>query len=83
MTIYFTAIYFSLASQPEVLKYYMRCEPSHTNPFTQRLREAQRGVDAMTANLAVVAKLADQLYHKNDLHPRLDILTKDINLTDK
>lgn len=61
----------------------MRCEPSHTNPFTQRLREAQRGVDAMTANLAVVAKLADQLYHKNDLHPRLDILTKDINLTDK
>lgn len=65
------------------MKYYLRCEPSHMNPFTQRLREAQRGVDAMTAKLSEVAKLAEQLYHKSVLHPKLDILTKDINLTDK
>lgn len=59
----------------------MRCEPSHMNPFTQRLREAQRGVDAMTANLLVVTRIAHELYKQPDLEQRLLILTKDINYT--
>lgn len=66
--------------QVEVLKYYLACDPSHMNPFTQKLREAQRAVDAMAANLIVVNKIADELYRAT-LEQRLRVLVNDIGVT--
>jgi hypothetical protein len=63
----------------DILSYYIRCDQSRTNPFLQRLRQGQQAVNAMSSNLMTVARIAKELYKPAELHPKLDILTTDIN----
>ncbi|XP_021914768.1 protein tweety-like isoform X3 [Zootermopsis nevadensis] len=67
----------------DILSYYIRCDQARTNPFFQRLLQGQRAVKAMSSNLATVARIAEALYKHADLHPKLDVLTTDINQVDK
>ncbi|XP_023717740.1 protein tweety isoform X1 [Cryptotermes secundus] len=67
----------------DILNYYIRCDQSRTNPFFQRLRQGQNAVKEMSSNLVTVARIAKELYKPADLHPKLDVLTTDINQVDK
>ncbi|XP_069685303.1 protein tweety isoform X2 [Periplaneta americana] len=67
----------------DILSYYIRCDQSRTNPFFQRLLQGQRAVKAMGSNLVTVARIAKELYKPAELHPKLDVLTTDINQVDK
>lgn len=67
----------------DILSYYIRCDQSRTNPFFQRLRQGQNAVKEMSSNLVTVARIAKELYKPAELHPKLDVLTTDINQVDK
>jgi hypothetical protein len=67
----------------DILSYYIRCDQSRTNPFFQRLRQGQTAVKEMSSNLVTVARIAKELYKPAELHPKLDVLTTDINQVDK
>jgi hypothetical protein len=67
----------------EILSYYIRCDQSRTNPFFQRLLQGQRAVKAMSSNLMTIARIAEDVYKSAELHPKLDVLTTDINQVDK
>ncbi|XP_049775887.1 protein tweety isoform X1 [Schistocerca cancellata] len=60
-------------TQAEILTYYVRCEGSRANPFSQRLQAGQRAVQAMGAGLSLVGRIARELYDAGKLHP-LDML---------
>ena len=66
----------------DILSYYIRCDQSRSNPFLQRLRQGQKAVTAMSSNLVTVAHIAKELYKPTELHPKLDVLTTDINHVD-
>jgi hypothetical protein len=66
----------------DILSYYIRCDPSRRNPFFQRLLQGQQAVKAMSSNLVTVARIAKELYKPAELHPKLDVLTTDINYVD-
>jgi hypothetical protein len=67
----------------DILSYYIRCDQSRTNPFFQHLRRGQTAVKEMSSNLVTVARIAKVLYKPPELHPKLDVLTTDINQVDK
>ncbi|GFG32829.1 hypothetical protein Cfor_06329 [Coptotermes formosanus] len=66
----------------DILSYYIRCDQSRNNPFFQRLLQGQQAVKAMSSNLVTVARIAKELYKPTELHPKLDVLTTDINQVD-
>lgn len=66
----------------DILSYYIRCDPSRSNPFFQRLLQGQQAVKAMSSNLMTVARFAKELFKPAELHPKLDVLTTDINYVD-
>lgn len=59
--------------QADILAYYVRCEGSRANPFTQRLQAGQRAVQAMGVGLGLVGRVAREVYDAAELHP-LDML---------
>ncbi|XP_070525457.1 protein tweety isoform X3 [Cardiocondyla obscurior] len=67
----------------EVLSYYTHCENTRTNPFTQRLRDAQRAVYNMRLNLNLVTRLAIDLFKDQQLQPKLSSLSTDVNTVDR
>ncbi|XP_072752137.1 protein tweety isoform X2 [Anoplolepis gracilipes] len=67
----------------EVLSYYTHCENTRSNPFTQRLRDAQRAVDNMRHNLNSVTRLAIELFKDQQLQPKLSSLSTDVNNVDR
>ncbi|XP_011265878.1 protein tweety isoform X2 [Camponotus floridanus] len=67
----------------EVLSYYTHCENTRSNPFTQRLRDAQRAVGNMRHNLNSVTKLAIELFKDQQLQPKLSSLSTDVNTVDR
>lgn len=71
------------AVQTDIVEYYMSCEESRTNPFNVVVLKANRAVDAVSYSLSVVARLSKQLYPPSQLHPRLDVLTTEVNLAKK
>lgn len=66
----------------DILSYYIRCNQSRSNPFFQRLLLGQQAVKAMSSNLGTVARIAKELYKPAELHPKLVVLTTDINQVD-
>ncbi|XP_071635039.1 protein tweety isoform X2 [Temnothorax longispinosus] len=67
----------------EVLSYYTHCENTRSNPFTQRLRDAQRAVSSMRHNLNTVTRLAIELFKDQQLQPKLSSLSTDVNTVDR
>ncbi|CAL1686173.1 unnamed protein product [Lasius platythorax] len=67
----------------EVLSYYTHCENTRSNPFTQRLRDAQRAVGNMRHNLNSVTRLALELFKDQQLQPKLSSLSTDVNNVDR
>lgn len=67
----------------EVLSYYTHCENTRSNPFTQRLRDAQRAVGNMRHNLNSVTRLAIELFKDQQLQPKLSSLSTDVNTVDR
>ncbi|XP_070155612.1 protein tweety isoform X2 [Polyergus mexicanus] len=67
----------------EVLSYYTHCENTRSNPFTQRLRDAQRAVGHMRHNLNSVTRLAIELFKDQQLQPKLSSLSTDVNTVDR
>lgn len=67
----------------EVLSYYTHCENTRSNPFTQRLRDAQRAVANMRNNLNTVTRLAIELFKDQQLQPKLSSLSTDVNTVDR
>ncbi|XP_012533180.1 protein tweety isoform X2 [Monomorium pharaonis] len=67
----------------EVLSYYTHCENTRSNPFTQRLRDAQRAVGNMRNNLNSVTRLAIDLFKDQQLQPKLSSLSTDVNTVDR
>lgn len=67
----------------EVLSYYTHCENTRSNPFTQRLRDAQRAVGNMRNNLNTVTRLAIDLFKDQQLQPKLSSLSTDVNTVDR
>lgn len=67
----------------EVLSYYTHCENTRSNPFTQRLRDAQRAVGNMRHNLNSVTRLAVELFKDQQLQPKLSSLSTDVNTVDR
>ncbi|CAL7935467.1 unnamed protein product [Xylocopa violacea] len=67
----------------EVFSYYTQCENIRTNPFTQKLRDGQSAVTNMRENLNVVTKLALELFKDQQLQPKLNSLSIDINTVSK
>lgn len=67
----------------EVLSYYTHCENTRSNPFTQRLRDAQRAVGNMRHNLNSVSRLAIELFKDQQLQPKLSSLSTDVNTVDR
>ncbi|XP_011639937.1 protein tweety isoform X2 [Pogonomyrmex barbatus] len=67
----------------EVLSYYTHCENTRSNPFTQRLRDAQRAVGNMRVNLNSVTRLALELFKDQQLQPKLSSLSTDVNTVDR
>ncbi|XP_011881007.1 PREDICTED: protein tweety isoform X2 [Vollenhovia emeryi] len=67
----------------EVLSYYTHCENTRSNPFTQRLRDAQRAVGNMRHNLNTVTRLAVDLFKDQQLQPKLSSLSIDVNTVDR
>ncbi|KAL6427923.1 hypothetical protein ACFW04_008387 [Cataglyphis niger] len=67
----------------EVLSYYTHCENTRSNPFTQRLRDAQRAVGNMRNNLNSVTRLALDLFKDQQLQPKLSSLSTDVNTIDR
>ncbi|XP_066592212.1 protein tweety isoform X3 [Prorops nasuta] len=68
---------------PEILSYYTHCESTRSNPFTQRLREGQRAVGLMRQNLQTVSRVALELFKDQQLQPKLNSLTTDVNTVDR
>ncbi|XP_076761631.1 tweety isoform X2 [Xylocopa sonorina] len=67
----------------EVFSYYTQCENIRTNPFTQKLRDGQSAVTNMRENLNIVTKLALELFKDQQLQPKLNSLSIDINTVSK
>ncbi|XP_015429878.1 PREDICTED: protein tweety isoform X2 [Dufourea novaeangliae] len=67
----------------EVLSYYTHCENTRSNPFTQRLRDAQRTVGDMRQNLNTITRLALELFEDQKLQPKLSSLSTHVNTVDR
>lgn len=67
----------------EVLSYYTHCENTRSNPFTQKLRDAQRAVGNMRQNLNIVSRLAVDLFKDQHLQPKTNSLATDVNSIDR
>ncbi|XP_017795183.1 PREDICTED: protein tweety isoform X1 [Habropoda laboriosa] len=67
----------------EVLSYYTHCENTRINSFTQRLRDGQTAVSDMRENLNTVTRLALELFQKQQLQPKLNSLSMDVNTVNK
>ncbi|XP_057330884.1 protein tweety isoform X2 [Microplitis mediator] len=67
----------------EVLNYYMHCESTQNNPFTQRLREGQMAAGYMRMSLAAVERIVLDLYDSPSLAPKLSSLKNEVNAVDQ
>ncbi|KAL1130525.1 hypothetical protein AAG570_011771 [Ranatra chinensis] len=67
--------------QADIVEYYTTCrETSMTNPFLIVVRKATNAIDAVAYSVSTMTQLARQLYPPNQLHPRLDVLSKEVKL---
>ncbi|XP_037921875.1 protein tweety [Hermetia illucens] len=66
-----------------VLLHYTQCEPGHTNPFTQRLRESQNAINNARSAMAVVTKVSMVLFKSSGLQPKLGAVTADLNMSER
>lgn len=65
--------------QTDILEYYTTCDTTRNNPFSVVVRKGTLAIDYVSSNLNAVSKLAKQLYLPTQLHPQLDILTREVN----
>ncbi|XP_073975241.1 tweety isoform X2 [Rhodnius prolixus] len=66
--------------QRDILEYYTSCEPTRTNPFLVVLRKATNAVDTVSYSMGPMTRIARQLYKPAQLHPKLDMLSKEVKL---
>nr|CAD7412665.1 unnamed protein product [Timema cristinae] len=52
------------------------------HPFNQRWQQGKNAVKAMSSNLAMVTKLARELYKPTDLNPKLDVVATEVKQAD-
>ncbi|XP_015591152.1 protein tweety isoform X2 [Cephus cinctus] len=67
----------------EVLSYYIHCETTRNNPFTQILREGHRATSSMRTNLNIVTRLSVELFKDQQLQPKLSSLLTDVSNVDR
>ncbi|XP_017156197.1 protein tweety [Drosophila miranda] len=66
-----------------VLLHYTQCEPGHTNPFTQRLRESQNSLNNARSAMATVMKISLVLFKSSGLQPKLGAVNADLNSSER
>ncbi|XP_051857858.1 protein tweety isoform X1 [Drosophila albomicans] len=66
-----------------VLMHYTQCEPGHTNPFTQRLRESQNSLNNARSAMATVMKISLVLFKSSGLQPKLGAVNADLNSSER
>uniref|UniRef100_A0A0K8THM1 Protein tweety homolog n=1 Tax=Lygus hesperus TaxID=30085 RepID=A0A0K8THM1_LYGHE len=66
--------------QREILEYYTSCDQISQNPFFVVVRKATSAVDAVSYSMGSMTKIARQLYKPQQLHPKLDMLSKEVKL---
>ncbi|BET00517.1 Tweety [Nesidiocoris tenuis] len=67
--------------QREIIEYYTSCdEDRRGNPFFMVVRKATSAVDAVSYSMGSMTKIARQLYKPSQLHPKLDMLSKEVKL---
>ncbi|XP_055389614.1 protein tweety-like isoform X2 [Condylostylus longicornis] len=66
-----------------VLLHYTQCEPGHTNPFTQRLRESQNAINNARIAMLMVSKISLSLFKSAGLQPKLGAVVADLNNSER
>nr|CAD7457232.1 unnamed protein product [Timema tahoe] len=69
-------------TKADILNYYIHCDNAHMHPFNQRWQQGKNAVKAMSSNLAMVTKLARELYKPTDLNPKLDVVATEVKQAD-
>ncbi|XP_014242972.1 protein tweety isoform X1 [Cimex lectularius] len=64
----------------DYLNYYMTCEHGDQNPFWVILLKASKAISNVTDGVNSMTRIARQLYKPHQLHPKLDMLAKEIKL---
>lgn len=67
----------------EVLSYYTHCENTRSNPFSHKLNDGQIAASNMKENMNTVTRLALELFKEQQLQPKLNSLSIDVNTVSK
>lgn len=66
-----------------VLLHYTQCEPGHTNPFTQRLRESQNSINNARTAMTTVMKISLVLFKAAGLQPKMGSVVSNLNNSER
>lgn len=63
--------------QADILVYYISCESSLQNPFTQAIRRGRASIDEMNKQLSIIQRLSKNLFGDR-VKESLDMLTNEV-----
>lgn len=65
---------------PSIVRYYTSCETDRNTPFIPSVRKATKAVEIVSSSMGQMTRIARQLYKPNQLHPKMDMLSKEVKL---